>query len=99
MRFRSGPIDEHLEEIQAAAGEGKTWVVGGGDLAGQFLDVDALDEIVLTVAPVSLGAGAAVLPRRVESDRMVLTEVTRRGQFADLHYSVTHHSPGHLTSR
>lgn len=92
VRFRNGPVVEHLTEIRTAAGEGHTWVVGGGDVAGQFLDADALDEMVLTVAPVSLGAGAALLPRRVESDRLVLTKVFQRGQFADLHYSVTRNS-------
>jgi dihydrofolate reductase len=89
VRFRRGSVGDHVTEIVSAAGQSDVWVVGGGDLAGQFLDVDALDEIVLTVAPVSLAAGSPLLPRRIESDRLRLTAVHQRGQFADLTYSVT----------
>ena len=38
VRFVSGPVADALPAIRAAAGEGDVWVVGGGDLAGQFLD-------------------------------------------------------------
>jgi dihydrofolate reductase len=69
-------------------------VTGGGDLAGQFLDADALDRIELTIAPVALGAGAALLPRRVESDRLRLESAERYGQFARIVYSVVHELRG-----
>jgi len=64
------------------------WVVGGGDLAGQVADAGLLNEIVLSVAPVTLGEGRPLLPRRLESDRLRLTGVRRVGQFAELTYSV-----------
>jgi len=63
-------------------------VVGGGDLAGQFLDAGALDEIALSVAPVALTAGAPLFPRRVESDRLRLVSASAVGQFARLVYRV-----------
>jgi dihydrofolate reductase len=88
LRFVRGEVTDLLPEIRAAAGDGDIWMVGGGDLAGQFLDADALDEIVLGVAPVALPAGAPLLPRRVESDRLRLVSVERQGQFAQLVYSV-----------
>lgn len=88
VRFRQGAVNEHLPEIRAVAGSKNIWVVGGGDLAGQFLDADALDEVVLTVAPVALTGGAPLLPRRVESDRLILKTVTQRGQFAELVYEI-----------
>ena len=89
IRFVSGPVAEVLPEIRDAAGDGDIWVVGGGDLAGQFLDADALDEIALSVAPVALTGGAPLLPRRVESDRLRLLSATRFGQFARLIYAVS----------
>lgn len=89
VRFVSGPVGDALPAIRDAAGEGDVWVVGGGDLAGQFLDAGALDEIALSVAPVALPAGAPLLPRRIESDRLRLVSATAVGQFARLVYAVS----------
>lgn len=88
IRFVSGAVADALPAIREAADSGDVWVVGGGDLAGQFLDADALDEIALSIAPVALGAGAPLFPRRVESDRLRLQSATRIGQFARLVYAV-----------
>lgn len=88
IRFVSGPVADVLPEIRAAAGDGDIWVVGGGDLAGQFLDAGALDEIALSVAPVALTAGAPLFPRRVGSDRLRLVSASAVGQFARLVYRV-----------
>ena len=38
------------------------WIVGGGDLAGQFADVGLLDEVIVYIAPVTLGRGQAAPP-------------------------------------
>lgn len=89
VRFVSGPVAGLLPQLRDAAGEGDIWVLGGGDLAGQFLDAGALDEIGLTIAPVALTDGAPLLPRRIESDRLQLVSATRHGQFARLVYNVT----------
>ena len=88
IRFVSGPVADVLAEIRAAAGDGDIWVVGGGDLAGQFLDAGALDEIALSVAPVALTGGAPLFPRRVGSDRLRLVSASAVGQFARLVYRV-----------
>ena len=89
VRFVSGPVADALPAIREAAGDGDIWVVGGGDLAGQFLDAGALDEIALSVAPVALTGGAPLFPRRVESSRLQLVSAAAVGQFARLVYRVT----------
>ena len=89
VRVVAGPVDRHLDALAAAAGEGTVWVQGGGELAGQFLDAGALDEIAVTVAPAVLTGGAPLLPRTLGADRLHLTDVARVGEFADLTYSVT----------
>lgn len=88
VRFIDGPLSEVLAEIKAAAGDLGVWVVGGGDLAGQFLDCGALDELVISVAPATLTAGAPLLPRNVGADRLTLRSASQYGQFAMLHYDV-----------
>ncbi|MGY0235670.1 dihydrofolate reductase family protein [Longispora urticae] len=82
----------HAAMVEAANGR-NVWLVGGGDLVGDFADHGLLDEIHLQVAPVSLAAGAPVLPRRLLSDRLTLSEVSRGGQFAYLTYSVNPELP------
>jgi dihydrofolate reductase len=88
LRVASGAVADHLEAIRAAAGDRDVWIVGGGDLVGQFDEAGALDEIWVSVAAVTLGSGAPLLPRRIESDRLRLTDVRRVGQFAELRYDV-----------
>jgi dihydrofolate reductase len=77
----------HAEMVEAAGGK-NVWLVGGGDLVGQFADAGLLDEIILGVAPVTLGRGAPLLPRRLTSEQLELVEVERVGQFARLVYRV-----------
>lgn len=88
IRLVSGPVADHIEAIRAAAGEGDIWVVGGGDLAGQFLDAGLLDEIAISIAPVALTGGAPLLPRRVESAQLRLVSARAHGQFARIVYAV-----------
>jgi len=88
VRLVRGSVAEALPAIRTAAAGGDIWVVGGGDLAGQFFEAGALDEIALSVAPVALGAGAPLLPRRIESDRLRLVSASQAGPFARLVYAV-----------
>jgi dihydrofolate reductase len=85
VEFVRGDVVPVHEAMVAAAGARNVWIVGGGDLAGQFADAGLLDEVLVTIAPVTLGAGAPLLPRRLE---LVLEEVGRNGDFAAARYSV-----------
>lgn len=76
--------DVHQEMVTAAAGK-DVWVVGGGDLAGQFADAGLLDELILYIAPVTLGAGRPLFPRRRD---LVLLELAQNKAFACARYSV-----------
>ena len=85
IRFVHGPISPLHPEMVAAAVGRNVWVVGGGDLAGQFADAGLLDEVWVQYAPVALGAGAPLLPRRLE---LRLEEVGRNRDFACARYAV-----------
>ena len=84
VRFVMGAVPDVWPAISAAAGEGDVWLVGGGDLVGQFADAGLLDVIRVSMAPVTLVSGRPLLPRRLESDRLELVSVTQAGQFAEL---------------
>jgi dihydrofolate reductase len=89
IRLVEGGVEAHLESIADAAGDRDVWVVGGGDLAGQFLDAGALDELQLTFAPAALEEGAPLFPREIGPDRLRLLSARQVGQFAHLTYEVT----------
>jgi dihydrofolate reductase len=85
IRFVKGDVTSvHADMVEAADGK-DVWVVGGGDLAAQFADHGLLDELIVYIAPVFLGAGAPLFPRRQE---LALTELARNGDFACARYAV-----------
>ena len=77
----------HGAMVSAAQGK-NVWIAGGGELVGSFADHGMLDEIILGVAPVMLGAGAPLLPRRLPSSRLYLKSVAQVGQFVYLTYGL-----------
>ena len=85
VRMVSGEVRQVHEEMTAAAGDRNIWIVGGGDLAGQFADHGLLDEVVFTLAPVTLGAGAPLLPRRLTG--LHLEQARASGPFVELRYT------------
>ena len=88
LRFVKGDVRPVHEEMVKAANGKNIWLVGGGELVGQFADAGLLDEIIAGVAPVTLGAGAPLLPRRLPASRLTLTDVRQVAQFAYLTYAV-----------
>jgi dihydrofolate reductase len=89
LTFVQGDVVPVHHAMTAAASGKNIWLVGGGELVGQFDDERLLDEILLHIAPVTLGAGAPLLPRRITSARLTLVSAEREAGFASLTYSVT----------
>jgi dihydrofolate reductase len=72
ITFVSGDVRPVHEAVVEAADGRNGWLVGGGELVGTFADHGLSDEVILGVAPVFLGAGAPLLPRRLLSSRLDL---------------------------
>lgn len=87
IRFVAGDVAPVHAEMVAAAGGRNVWLIGGGELVGQFADVGLLDEIIAGVTPVTLGAGAPLLPRRLTGLKLLDTQVVG-GSFVELRYAV-----------
>lgn len=88
LTFVSGDVEPVHDTMVAAAAGRNVWLIGGGELVGAFVDRGRLDEIILQVAPVFLGGGAPLLPRRLLSSDVSLVGIERMGQFANLTYAV-----------
>lgn len=89
VRFVSGDVRPVFAQMQAAAGSKNIWIVGGGDLAGQFHDAALLDEIIVQIGSATLGGGKPLFPRRVLSPVLELQSVRQMGAgMAELRYAV-----------
>ena len=85
IRFSTAPPAEvHAAAVDAAGGR-DIWLVGGGELVGQFHDAGFLDEVHVQYAPATLGSGAPLLPRRIDLD---LVDLDRNRDFACGRYRV-----------
>lgn len=93
VRFVKGDVKAVHQEMLAVAGNKNIWLVGGGDLVGQFYDCGLLDEIIVSIASVTLGSGAPLLPRTIATPPLKLLTATMYGDsFVELHYQVRYAS-------
>jgi dihydrofolate reductase len=88
IRFVRGDVVPVHRAMVAAAARKNVWLVGGGDLVGQFHDRGLLDEIIVTIAPVTLGAGKPLLPRAITTPPLQLLDTHVYGPFVQLRYAV-----------
>ena len=92
IRFVQGdirPIHTHMKDV---AGSKNIWIVGGGDLAGQFFDAGLLDKLIVQIGSVTLGSGKSLFPRCVLSPTLRLNSVQRFGEgMVELRYDVNKH--------
>lgn len=85
LHFVAGDVGPIHAAAADAAGTKNIWLVGGGDLAAQFAEAGQLDELVVSIAPVTLGAGRPLFPR---PHHFELTDVTRNRDFICATYKV-----------
>jgi dihydrofolate reductase len=94
IRFVQGDVRPVHEQMQAAARGKNIWLVGGGELVGQFHDAGLLDELIVQVSSVTLGSGKPLLPRPITSPSLRLVSVQQFGiGFAELRYEVPGAAP------
>ncbi|WP_415854348.1 dihydrofolate reductase family protein [Sinomonas sp. G460-2] len=85
-----GDVAEFAEELRRDAGEKDVYIVGGGDLAGQFLAAGLLDRIVVTYVPAVLGGGVPLFGGRalLEARDFRLVGLVQRDGTVELDYRV-----------
>lgn len=88
VEFVSQPIATFVRQLRDQPGK-DIWMMGGGDIIASFLDAGAIDEFVITMAPVFIGDGIPLIARR---HRHVPLDLVSTQSFEDgvvqLHYSV-----------
>lgn len=90
VEFFAGDVGDLHPLLVDAADGGDVWVVGGGDLAGQFADRGLLDRVWIHQCPVVLGSGRPLLPRRLRLHRR---QLEAHGQFTAMLFDVVGPEP------
>jgi len=76
VEFVSGAIGPYVNRLREEPGK-DLWLMGGGELIASFLDAEAIDEFIVTVAPVFIGDGIPLIARRHRHVPLTLRSVER----------------------
>ncbi len=79
VEFVNGAIGPFVSRLREQPGK-DIWLMGGGELIASFLDEQAIDEFVISVAPVFIGDGIPLIARR---QRHVPLELHSTERFED----------------
>src|SRR6266852_6347460 len=88
VEFVNGAIGPFVSRLQEQPGK-DIWLMGGGELIASFLDEHAIDEFVISVAPVFIGDGIPLIARRHRHVPLELHSIERfEDGLVQLHYRV-----------
>ena len=89
IRFVKGDVRPVYEQMREAAGGKNIWIVGGGHLAAQFHERGLLDEMIITIAPVILAAGAPLFTASIVNPPLRVVSVKPYPEgFVQMHLQV-----------
>ena len=92
VEFVNGHIAGWLSRLRAQPGK-DIWLMGGGGIIASFLDAQAIDEFVITVAPVFIGEGIPLIARRHRHVPLRLLAVERFDDgMVQIRYAVEGHT-------
>jgi dihydrofolate reductase len=79
VEFVNDAIGRFVSRLREQPGK-DIWLMGGGEIIASFLDAQAIDEFVISVAPVFIGEGIPLIARR---HRHVPLELRSSERFED----------------
>ena len=88
VEFVNGAIGPFVSRLREQPGK-DIWLMGGGEIIASFLDEQAIDEFVISVAPVFIGEGIPLIARRPRHVPLELLSIERfEDGLVQLHYGV-----------
>ena len=76
VEFVNGAIGPFVSRLREHPGK-DIWLMGGGELIASFLDEHAIDEFIISVAPVFIGDGIPLIARRHRHVPLELNSIER----------------------
>ncbi len=93
VEFVNDAIGPFVSRLREQPGK-DIWLMGGGEIIASFLDAQAIDEFVISVAPVFIGEGIPLIARRHRHVPLELRSVERfEDGLVQLHYGVQNQKP------
>ena len=88
VQFVNDAIGPFVRRLREQPGK-DIWLMGGGEIIASFLDEQAIDEFVISVAPVFIGEGIPLIARRPRHVPLELLSIERfEDGLVQLHYGV-----------
>ena len=89
FHFVTGGFDEALEQARTTAGDAEIDIAGGASAVRQALAADAIDELVLDIAPVLLGRGERIFDETT-NPQLEIVEAAHSPNATHIRYRVVH---------
>src|SRR3954453_19491612 len=93
FHFVTGGFDEAFAQAQQAAGDEEIDIAGGASAVRQALAAGVVDELVLDIAPVVLGAGERMFDETTRDVKLELVETLQSTWASHVRYAVTTCAP------
>lgn len=85
VQFVDQDLDSFVRELKKQNGS-DIWVVGGGKVVSSFLNRGLIDEMILSVIPVTLGSGISLFRDGIARSDWSLKNIVQYGSVAQMHY-------------
>lgn len=85
VRVVDASVEEIYGEVAASAGD-RAWLVGGGNVASEFADAGLIEELIVTIVPVVLGAGKPLFDEPPSCSFELLGTRASSNGMVELHY-------------
>jgi dihydrofolate reductase len=89
VRFVKGDISTHHRELKTLARGKNVWLMGGGDLVGQFYDQGLVDEMHIQTVAVFLNEGKKLFSRKTETAFKIKAIRQRGDTCVEVIYSIS----------
>ena len=80
-------VDKLVKDINTNSGT-NIWLIGGADIISTFLNLELVDEIILSIIPVVLGKGIPLFKNIQKEVKLELIKTTDYDALVELHYKV-----------
>lgn len=87
VQFVNQEASSFVHELKQREGA-NIWLLGGGKLVSTFLNEGLIDEMILSIIPMTLGKGIPLFRRDINRSDWVLKNIIQYGSIARVHYTL-----------